>query len=108
MELGSRFINGQVVEYLAKLGWHNWRLSEDERFFIHRYLYLSTLEAFRTLGIRYTEQDQLIPPNEVFTDRLPEGLRLPPVAPLVLPFEEDHTGIIQLPIQETNGHTRKT
>jgi len=103
-DLGSRFINGQIVEYLARLGMHNWRLSDDERFFLHRYLYLSTLEAFRTLGIRYTEQDRLIPPERVFPDRLPEGLRLPPVAPIIQPFEEDHTQLIQIPVEETNGH----
>src|SRR5438045_2450483 len=102
MELGSRFINAQVVEYLAQLGMHNWRLSEDERFFLHRYLYLSTLEAFKTLGIRYTEQDPLVPTERVFPDRLPEGLRLPVIP--VLRFEDDHTEIISLPLKETNGH----
>lgn len=71
MEIGSRQVNAQVVEYLARLGMHNWRLSDDERFFLHRYVYLSTLEALKTVGIRYTEQDKLLPVESEETEVIP-------------------------------------
>ena len=92
MELGSRFINGQVVELMARLGMHNWRLSDDERFFLHRYVYLSVLEAFRTLGIRYTEQDPLRKTDDVLPSRdLPELLRV-----MQIPNDPDMTEVVQI------------
>jgi len=99
VELRSRYINAQIVEYLARLGMHTWRLSEDERFFLHRYLYLSTLEAFRTLGIPYTEQDPPLPTESVIPQQVPELLRVPTIATL----HEDDTQVIPMPIRETNG-----
>ncbi len=98
VELGSRFINAQIVEYLARLGMHNWRLSDDERFFLHRYLYLSTLEAFRTLGIRYIEQDPLLKTDGIIPQQVPDLLRVPTIPP------EDITEIVPMLLKESNGH----
>lgn len=99
MELGTRFVNGQVVELIARLGMHNWRLSDDERFFLQRYIYLSVLEAFRTLGIRYTEQDPLLHAERVLPQQVPEFLRIPAIPEPV----EDATQAIQIPIERLNG-----
>lgn len=102
MELRSRFVNAQVAEMMARLGMHSWRLSDDERFFMHRYLYLSVLETFRTLGIPYTEQDKVLPTENAMPLQVPEFMRIPAIPPP----GEDNTEALQIPIQETNGHGR--
>lgn len=99
MELGSRFINAQVAETMARLGMHTWRLSDDERFFMHRYLYLSVLETFRILGIPYREQDPVLQSDKIMPRQVPELFRVPTIPPP----GEDITEAMHIPLKETNG-----
>jgi hypothetical protein len=94
-EIRSRYVNQQVTELIYRLGVHQWRLSEEERFFLHRYLYDSVLHSLSVLGIRVENQDPPLP-----TTAQSEFLRVPgiPTPP------EENTAIIPMPIRETNGH----
>lgn len=72
MDLRSRYVNAQVTELIHRLGIHQWRLAEEEKYFLHRYLYDSVLHGLKVLGINVENQDPLIP-----TTAQPEFVRVP-------------------------------
>ena len=99
MAVRSRLINHEVVELLHRLGIHNWKLSDPERAYLHRYVYLATLQAFETLGILVEDQDPL-PPQHIIPPPLFD--RVPPMPPTVEAKDLlEETGVIK-----TNGHLR--
>lgn len=93
----TRLLNHEVTELLHRLGVHNWRLSEPERVYLHRFIYLSIVRSCETLGLRVEEQDPLLPIDVI---RPPLFDRVPPIPPFIGTEDIlDNTDVIQ-----TNGH----
>jgi hypothetical protein len=93
----TRLLNHEVTELLHRLGIHNWRLSEPERAYLHRFVYLSLVRGFETLGLKVEEQDPLLPYDII---RPPLFDRVPPMPPVIQPSDIlDTTDVIR-----TNGH----
>lgn len=75
MAVRTRLVNHEVTELLHRLGIHNERLSDPERAYLHRYIFLSIMRGFTTLGIRIEEQDPILPAEVIpvpFLDRVPQ------------------------------------
>jgi hypothetical protein len=100
MTIRSRLINHEVTELLHRLGIHNYRLSDPERAYLHRYVYLSVIKGLHTLGVPVQEQDPLLPESIV---RPPLFDRVPPMPPTIQADDilADITEVV-----ETNGHAR--
>jgi hypothetical protein len=72
----TRLINHEVMELLYRLGIHNWKLSEPEKAYLHRFVFLSIQRGMETLGIPIEEQDPLLPTEMI---RPPLFDRVPPM-----------------------------
>jgi hypothetical protein len=98
-ELRSRYVNSQVTELIARLGIHAWRLADEEKYFLHRYIYLSVAHGLKTLGIEVSEQDPPFPTNGIIPHQVPDLLRVPTIPEPV----EDATEALLIQVRETNG-----
>ena len=103
MAVRTRLVNHEVIEFLHRIGSHNWKLSEPEAAYLQRYIYLSVLRGLHTLGVPVDEQDRLLPPEVIpvpFLDRVPS---MPPTVAVEDILEQDITEVVI-----TNGHGVRT